>query len=323
MGISAISKKNEKRAKKLVEQLKSIDNRLDDIIRTIATTRETSSAFWSAINRDIRAEYTKAQIISANWTNEQIPIVYREQIRVQLTKIKSKTIRIPNPTNYTQFINTDIAKQSLASLIGETNATFATGYQTGQKTILRMASLTQQINVEEKEIEKAIARGFIEKGTANESTKQVRNELLKKSLDGKYITIINKNGDPMSFKIKSYANLVARTKLQEASTQAVVNTTIRVGGDLIQVSSHNTTTPICQEFEGKIFSLTGNDPDFPKATALSPFHPNCLHSISTVFREALEIQKTLDQYIDFSQGETEIHPTRKSHIPVSQRGKND
>jgi len=319
--MTKITKKNERRAKQLIERLNNVDNALDNIIKEIAITTETSSIYWSRISKQIRDEYEKARIIAANWTNETIPIAYREQIRVQIAKIKAKNITIKNKIDYRTFVNKDIVKQSLASLILETNSTYATGFLSGQKTMLRLASLTQQLNIEEKEIANAIAKGYLEKGSVQGSTKELQRQLLKKSLDGKYITIINKNGNPMQFKISSYSEMVARTKLMESSSQAVVNTTIGIGGDLVQVSSHNTTTPICQEFEGKIYSLTGNDRDFPTASMLPPFHPNCLHSITTVFREALEIQKTLDDYIEYSQGETEIHPTRKSHIPVSQRSK--
>ena len=319
--MTKITKKNERRAKQLVERLNNVDKTLDDIIKEIATTTQTSSIYWSRISKQIRDEYEKARIIAANWTNETISIAYREQIRVQIAKIKAKNITIKNKIDYRTFVNKDIIKQSLASLILETNSTYATGFLSGQKTMLRLASLTQQLNIDEKVIAESIAKGYLEKGSVQGSTKELQRQLLKKSLDGEYITIINKNGKSIQYKIKSYSELVARTKLMESSSQAVVNTTIGVGGDLVQVSSHNTTTPICQEFEGKIYSLTGNDPDFPKARMLSPFHVNCMHSITTVFREALEIQKTLDKYIDFSKGKTEIHPTRKGHIPVSQRNK--
>jgi hypothetical protein len=190
---------------------------------------------------------------------------------------------------------------------------------TGEKLILRLARITQQVNIAEDQIAKSIEAGFIESGSIQGSLKRLQKDLMTKALDGKYITVIDKNGDPISYKIKSYSELVARTKLQETSTDAVLNTAAATGSDLVQVSSHNTKSEICIPFEGKIFSISGNNKDFPKLYEASPFHPNCQHTMTVVFEEGLEADGTYDKYSDFSKGITEQHPTRKSWIPPSER----
>lgn len=314
---------NIERAKKLSERLVKVDNNIDKIIAEIATTSETSNIYWKKIDIRIRKEYEAARMVSAAWTNSNVPAVYFEQMNAQLQSIKAKKIPGIKKVNFNVLSNTNIAKQDIKSLISETLSTYSIGYNSGQKTLLRLTSLTQQVNVAEKQIEKNIAQGFIETGSVRGSIKKNQQELLKKSLDGKYITVIDKNGVPEQWKIKSYSELVAHTKLSETATQATINTTMSVGGDLVQVSSHNTTTPYDSQFEGKIYSLSGSDPDFLPASDLPPFHPNCLHSISTVFREAMQRDGTLDKQIDFSNNKTEIHPTRRSHVPVSQRFKGE
>lgn len=308
-----------RRATNLSKSLSGIDKRLDKIIKEIAITQETSNIYWSKINRQIRNEYEKARKISAAWTNSNLPAIYKEDLNSQLQKIKAKSIPGIRKIDFKTAANTDMAKQSIRSLVTETTATYTIGYNSGERTLLRLSSLTQQLNVNEKQIEKNIADGFLEKGTAQGSSKAIQKELLKKSLDGKYITIINKNGNKEQWKIKAYSDLVARTKLRETSTQAVINSAQAVGGDLVQVSSHNTLTPFDAQFEGKIYSLSGNDKDFPAAGPLPPFHPNCLHSITVVFGEALKVSGVLDKSIDFSNNITQEHPTRRSHIPVGKR----
>lgn len=314
---------NIERAKKLSARLVKVENNLDRIIAEIATTSETSNIYWKKIDIRIRKEYEEARRIAASWTNKNVPDIYYEQMNDQLQSIKAKKIPGIRKANFNTLSNTNIAKQDLESLISETLSTYAIGYNSGQKTLLRLTSLTQQVNVAEKQIEKNIAQGFIETGSIRGSIKRNQQELLKKSLDGKYITVIDKNGEPEQWKIKSYSELVARTKLAETATQATINTVMSVGGDLVQVSSHNTLTLYDSQFEGKIYSLSGNDPNFPPASDLPPFHPYCLHSISIVFRQALQRDGTLDKQIAFSNNETEIHPTRRSHIPVSQRFKGE
>lgn len=116
-----------------------------------------------------------------------------------------------------------------------------------------------------------------------------------------------------------YAELVARTKIIEASSQSVIATAVETGSDLVQISSHNTKTPLCAEYEGKIFSISGKDPDFPMLDAEPPFHPNCMHTMTITFREALARDGTLEKYVDFSNDRTGEHPTREGFIPVAER----
>lgn len=304
---------------KFTDKLSRIERNIDKIIAEMASTSETSNVYWSRINREVRAQYEEARKITKELVNDTIPKIYSQQVKEQLTRIKYKNLPVQKMVNYKDFISTNMVKQSIWSLLNETISTYNAGYLSGEKTLTRLASLTQQVLLSEKEVEKQISKGFIKEGKIYGSKKRLQKEFMKKSLDGKYITIFDKNGKQEQWKIKAYTELVARTKLHEASTQAVINTSAAVGADLIQVSSHNTQTAYDAQFEGKIFSLTGNDPDFPAVEDLPPFHPNCRHTISIVFKEALAQQGTLQKYIDFSNGEIEEHPTRRSFIPVSER----
>jgi len=310
---------NIKRAEKLSRRLSKVDQALDGIVNIMATTDNTSNIFWLKIKTDIKKEYEVARKISKTWTESNIPAVYKNELNKQLSKIKKKKIPGIRKVPASQFANTNIAKQSVSSLIDQTTATFISRFTAGENTLIDLSRLTQQVLLDEKLVNKNIADGFISKGNVRESKKRLQKALMKQSLDGKFVTIIDRNGKPTKWRIDKYAEMVARTKLQETSTQAVVNSAMAVGGDLVQVSSHNTKTPFDAQFEGKIFSLTGNDKDFPRAGALPPFHPNCMHSITVTFKEGLEAAGILNKSIDFANGKTDIHPTRKSHIPVTKR----
>ncbi|MHB8117897.1 MAG: phage minor capsid protein [Methanothrix sp.] len=55
------------------------------------------------------------------------------------------------------------------------------------------------------------------------------------------------------------------------------------GYDLVRLSSHSDSCPKCQPWEGRTFSLSGRDKEFPPfdtALAGGIFHPGCLHVIS-------------------------------------------
>jgi hypothetical protein len=121
------------------------------------------------------------------------------------------------------------------------------------------------------------------------------------------------------YSFDTYSELIARTRTREVQSVATINTAVGTGNDLIQVSSHNTTTEVCLQYEGKIYSLSGRDPDFPRVIDVPPFHPNCRHSISIYVKEYAEINNTLDQAIKFSNNKSEVHPTRTKHVPISNR----
>jgi hypothetical protein len=175
----------------------------------------------------------------------------------------------------------------------------------------RAISQTQQILLSEKQINNIVFDSFQKTGTTGggpinlgyqQDTRGAKVNLQKaflektKNQEG-YITVINKNGKPMKFSISDYADMVATTKIREAQTQGTVNLALQYGSDLVQVSSHNTETEFDAQFEGKVFSLSGNDPDFPEATYLPPFHPRCKHSITVIFREGMEANGSLDRLI--------------------------
>lgn len=327
---------NEKQATKLYELVTPQDNKLNKIIAEIATTDKTTNVYWSGIQRDIKRVYRELIKKTNTWTIITIPKGYNLSARTSIFKIKNKKIRatvaeqlLPRETatilpfqqslNYTNFINSNVSRQTIQALIQETLTSYTTGYLTGEKLVLRLARMTQQVNIAEDQIAKQIESGFIKTGNIQGSVKRLQAELMRKAIDGKYITVIDKNGNPISYQIKSYTELVARTKLQETSTDAVLNTANAAGSDLVQVSSHNTKSEICIPFEAKIFSISGNNKDFPKLYEASPYHPNCQHTMSVVFEEGLEADGTYDKYSDFSKGKTETHPTRKSWIPPSER----
>jgi hypothetical protein len=87
-----------------------------------------------------------------------------------------------------------------------------------------------------------------------------------------------------------YAEMVARTEMRKAQSNAIVNSCGEYGTDLVEVSDHGTTTPICMPYEGNIFSISGNSPDFPYLDIRPPFHPNCQHFLYPTSPEALGLE---------------------------------
>lgn len=114
-----------------------------------------------------------------------------------------------------------------------------------------------------------------------------------------------------NWSLHTYCSMVSRTTSRQAEVLAVL--TADPEQDLYRISSHGTTCAICAPFEGRVYSKSGTNPDYPPLAAAfgkqdpaGPdtlantwlnLHPNCLHSIlpySEAGRSEEEIQKIRD-----------------------------
>ncbi len=93
--------------------------------------------------------------------------------------------------------------------------------------------------------------------------------------------------------LHTYASMALRTTSRQAEILSVL--TQDDGWDLFKISSHGTTCKLCAPFEGRVYSKSGRDPDFPPLSAAFgkrdpagpdtldnswlSIHPNCLHQL--------------------------------------------
>lgn len=168
--------------------------------------------------------------------------------------------------------------------------------------------------LEKEEVEKIIRKA--------KNTKEARlkfiNELEKFVDEDKLLVIITKTNKIRRYKVKTYTEGLMRTAVRDLQTKGVLDAAELVETDLVQVSSHNTICPICIEFEGKIYSISGKSKLFSPLQEAPPYHKYCLHSLTVVFEETLR-RFGIKKYSDFSLGKSTIHPTIKNWIPISKR----
>ena len=85
------------------------------------------------------------------------------------------------------------------------------------------------------------------------------------------------------YDIRSYTAMATRTALLNAQRQGRAARLEMNGKDLIIVSSHPNSSPICAPYERKILSLSGASEKYTSlesAKAAGLFHPNCRHSFT-------------------------------------------
>lgn len=111
--------------------------------------------------------------------------------------------------------------------------------------------------------------------------------------------------------LHTYGSMVLRTTSRQAEVLSAL--TKDPAQDLYKISSHNTTCKLCAPYEGRVYSVSGTDPDFPAlvdafgkidpagpnslANSWLNIHPGCLHVLvpwTPAGRTPEEIQKNKD-----------------------------
>ena len=110
--------------------------------------------------------------------------------------------------------------------------------------------------------------------------------------------------------MQAYGNMAVRTTARQAEVAALLTSDEY---DLWQITKVGTTCPVCAPLEGRVYSKSGTNPDYPPLTIafgkIDPYgsndlsntylniHPNCLHSLvkyTTIGKSAERIQKDKD-----------------------------
>lgn len=168
-----------------------------------------------------------------------------------------------------------MADQMMMDLVGGVNAQA----QFSESYIRR----TQQLLLTERELNTQIVTGLVEGSTRREVSDSILDAMRERLTEGQMMEIKGKKYQP-----DYYARLVARTRTREAVTQGSINAGVEAGIDLFQVSVHERCCDQCLPFQGRVFSYSGNDPDFPKLESKPPYHPHCRHVLVPMLKKHLE-----------------------------------
>ena len=173
--------------------------------------------------------------------------------------------------------------KAIGALVQDASDDFTAGINGGRKVIGSFFKFSKNGVLTEREINSLFAQTLVTDGTPQGLQRALQNKF-KEVLgeDQKYIQIINKNGDPMNWKISSYSEVVARTRAAEAQIAGAIEVSEANGISTFRVTAHNTTTAICKPHENKIYTTDQKLYDLfePLNSENKPvYHPNCQHRL--------------------------------------------
>lgn len=121
-----------------------------------------------------------------------------------------------------------------------------------------------------------------QKVATGSTVRQAKRNLVEKLVDQGLNGIRDKRGRMIS--LDAYAATVARSTTREATNTATINHLKALDYDLVKMSSHATTCPVCAVLQGRVYSLTGNTHGYPVLTRAfgshANIHPNCRHVLT-------------------------------------------
>lgn len=294
---------NEKELEKLISIFLKAET---DIINEIGRLRSQGLIDYHAVAALERVQAILRQMENESW--EYVPRMVEKMFYVRVPearRIEGETVK----KHRRGYLNASvlsgeqhaIVDQLVSSLMGEITDATITALATVQSALIGRVEpdVYRRIGLEQVALQQAQGRG----------TYKVLPEFVQALRREGITAFVDKAG--RNWSLHTYCSMVSRTTSRQAEVLAVL--TADPEQDLYRISSHGTTCAICAPFEGRVYSKSGTNPDYPPLAAAfgkqdpaGPdtlantwlnLHPNCLHAIypySEGGRTEEEIQKIKD-----------------------------
>lgn len=208
-------------------------------------------------NLDKKMPETAAETVKKAYTTGQ------KGIEADLKKIK--------PDIKTGFGMIDERKvmvltRQLAGTLGETHLRITRQSLDEYRSIIGKVSQMVELGVE----------------TRQQATQRALNEFADKGITG----FIDKAG--RSWSLRSYAEMATRSTTGQAAIEGAIQRLRDNDYDLVIVSFHADSCPLCEPWEGQVLSISGKNENYPSldaAIADGLFHPNCYSEDTEVYTD--------------------------------------
>ena len=209
------------------------------------------------------------------------------QIRMAASKLARK---LNHETSYDSLIELITQAYNHGILSADKNANLDTGQRKLHKGIVRIAeqlsdslykcnmNILNSVDLAYKQC-LAIAASNVVGGV--ETVKQATQRYLNSLADKGVVTFRDKSG--RNWNIATYAEMATRAASGNAMLQGHIDRQIELGRDLIKITSHAGSCPLCAKYQGAILSISGNDTRYPSLESAQQnglFHVGCEHSLT-------------------------------------------
>lgn len=213
-----------------------------------------------------------------NWLITAVAESYAEGGNIMYSDLKKLSVTPEHPkavvTKWTadkirQIDLLSIQKDAVNALISEAYLDFANGMNGLVKGAERMLNETIK-----RQVRAQIITGQITGSATREIAKEVESVIGSQG----FSVLIDRGGN--SWTLKQYAEMLSRTHIIKSVNEGVIARGIEFGVDTLQCSTHPGACPICIPFEGRLFSMSGENKKIPSVGEFpNPIHPFCRHRL--------------------------------------------
>ncbi len=210
------------------------------------------------------------------WAEEMVARAYRDGQTAVLVEI-GEARTLAEAAALASF--SMLAREQVEALINDTYSDLLMATQNTERKVKQLVRSVVGDTLRVKAIEQLGRRT-----SRNEIVDKLTKAGLSKKLQSEaWVGIVDRAG--RRWNLSTYAEMVVRTKLQQAHVEGRRVELIERGLDLAVVSSHG-AKDACRNYEGMIISMNGLTPGYLTYNDLRNsgkiFHPNCQHTIHAV-----------------------------------------
>lgn len=232
-----------------------------------------SYRYNAAMARDVRQILDELDEVTAQWAQTVVPRLYAEGVKLAAAAWVSNGMQPPKLARGYAQVHRAAVEAIAANMTNQLKD--ATAY-VGRRI--------------EDNVRQATLEAAAQKFATGQTLKQTKAELIREFTDAGLTGIKDSAG--REWRLDTYAEMVARTTTAEAANAGIMNQLKGYGHDLVKMSQHRATCPICAPYEGRVYSMTGKTEGYPRLDQVPGFdmgymnfHPNCRHVVAAYLPE--------------------------------------
>lgn len=278
-------------------------------IMASATATKFERGQATLLVRQIDASLANLRDGQLTWLENRLPVSYREGMRRAQVSAKASLTAMTQLDRMTVATLAGRIANSTTPAIDSVSGLLGGVLRNCQQAVTNQADIWQDIvtgqirGLGPEEMARRIELTLMDGATRRLTDwlpPQVRRDM-RDTAHGRFISITCKDGKVRRYNMRKYSQLVAQTASRDAATEGTLRTTQALGMDLVRMSVHTGACPLCIPVQGKIFSISGRNPNFPALSGnATPLHPRCGHSMNPVSEVGLQQSGEHDRMAEFS-----------------------
>lgn len=248
----------------------------DQLIDTVINYRGVGTKVYAnTILKQLEKQLKRMERQSAYYVESVIPAEYRKGLDEVYGYFKRNNLMMSPPAAFAQLHGDMIymVAREMQYQIGQ-------GLEQAGRQVIRYVE-----DARDDALRMAGLEATGEKLASGSTVRQMQQNLVGKLQSQGFMTVQYGSGKrAYQVSLDAYAAMVARSTTREAGNLARETQLTANGYDLVRMTSHYPTCEICAQFQGRVYSISGNDKRFPPlsrafSSGYRNIHPNCRHSV--------------------------------------------